>query len=298
MITTPTVLILGAGASLPFGYPTGQALVYQVLNVIKGRADFLQNELQIPFECLEEFDNAFSTCGLSSIDEFLEYRTDLIDLGRVLIALCLIPQEDPRILWAETTDKKNWYKKHLFPAMKTPSLGAFGDNKLSVLTYNYDRSLEHFLLQSLMSTYRHTGDDPAPCWVQLKKIPIVHLHGQLDDLHQRPYSKTLTPEIIKQSAPHIKIIHENIADDPQFTQAHDLLRKAERVYFLGFGYHPVNLERLCLDVLQIRNVASVQGTALNFGRIALDDLKTRTNGQINLIGTDIMNFLRQHVPLT
>ena len=44
----------------------------------------------------------------------------------------------------------------------------------------------------------------------------------------------------------IRVIHEDIDDDPVFKEAHELLRKAECVIFLGFGYHPKNVERLRL----------------------------------------------------
>ncbi|MDP6633756.1 MAG: hypothetical protein QGG42_02570 [Phycisphaerae bacterium] len=276
-------------------YPTGQQLVYDILNIIRGRADFLQNELQIPFQSLDTFAAALSTCGLSSIDEFLEHQTDLIELGRILIALCLMPKEQPDVLWAQSTDKENWYKEHLFPAMKTQSLEDFGKNELSVITYNYDRSLEHFLFQSLFSTYS-TNDDDAPCWRQLEEIPIVHLHGQLDNLYERPYSDTSDPTAIKQSAAKIRIIHEDIASDPQFTQAHDLLREAKRVYFLGFGYNQVNLDRLHFKDIPI-SPSNVLGTMLGFGRIAQQNLKTRTLNRIGLFHCNIMEFFRQYAAL-
>jgi hypothetical protein len=42
----------------------------------------------------------------------------------------------------------------------------------------------------------------------------------------------------------IKIIHESIENEPQFAEAHRLIRNAERVCFLGFGYDQKNVERL------------------------------------------------------
>ena len=36
------------------------------------------------------------------------------------------------------------------------------------------------------------------------------------------------------------------ADDPQFMQARELISTAQRVAFVGFGYHPANLTHLNL----------------------------------------------------
>jgi hypothetical protein len=54
--------------------------------------------------------------------------------------------------------------------------GAFEDNKLSVITFNNDRSLEAFLFLSLQNLY---GFDVKTALERLDKIPIVHLYGSL-----------------------------------------------------------------------------------------------------------------------
>jgi epoxyqueuosine reductase QueG len=42
----------------------------------------------------------------------------------------------------------------------------------------------------------------------------------------------------------MKIIHANeVLADPGLAQAHDILKTARRIIFLGFGYDPVNLGR-------------------------------------------------------
>ena len=65
----------------------------------------------------------------------------------------------------------------------------FGNNKLSIVTFNYDRSLEHYLLNSLMTLHGKTRDE---CAQALKKIPIVHVYGQLGE-HQ--YAKRVISSI-------------------------------------------------------------------------------------------------------
>ncbi len=52
----------------------------------------------------------------------------------------------------------------------------------------------------------------------------------------------------------IKIIHEGIENDPEFTEALELLMAAENIYFLGFGFNETNLKRLRIESLCQPNV--------------------------------------------
>src|SRR5213079_3703208 len=121
--------------------------------------------------------------------------------------------------------------------------------KLSIITFNYDRSLEFFLLNALQSSFNLEYPD---CLTTLNNLPIVHLHGQLgalltnkSDPQYRDFESKVTPEIIDRCSPQIKIIHQvEPSDNPQFTVARALLRHADRICFLGFGYDKTNLDRL------------------------------------------------------
>ena len=61
------------------------------------------------------------------------------------------------------------------------SFEEFGENKLSIITFNYDCSLEHYLLNSLINSHEKTRDE---CAKALTQIPIVHVYCQLGE---RPY---------------------------------------------------------------------------------------------------------------
>jgi len=39
----------------------------------------------------------------------------------------------------------------------------------------------------------------------------------------------------------IKIIYEDIKNDDNFIKAHKLIKEAEGICFLGFGYHSINI---------------------------------------------------------
>ena len=63
------------------------------------------------------------------------------------------------------------------------------------------------------------------------------------------------------------MISENSVDQPQFKQAHSLLRSAEVICFLGFGWDETNLDRLEVNAAENWKVDRKRyGTAYKKGR--------------------------------
>ncbi|HSU53786.1 MAG TPA: hypothetical protein VLT36_06985, partial [Candidatus Dormibacteraeota bacterium] len=83
MIETPTVLILGAGASIPYGFPSGKELVGKVVGGLNSTTtEFFQalracNIAPNPQD-LSKFSEALLFSQRLSVDAFLEYRTDFL----------------------------------------------------------------------------------------------------------------------------------------------------------------------------------------------------------------------------
>ena len=210
------------------------------------------------------------------------------------------------------TPVENWYQD-IFGILNENGFDVFGENKLSIVTFNYDRSLEHFLYESLKNGYNRTDEE---CAQQLKKIPIIHVHGQLGYLPwqiggEDPYyavkfgSSPTTPKDLNRAVKMIKIIHEANEDDDPFFKATNLLEKADRIYILGFGYHPDNLDRLGLRHLEGKK--DLRGTAYNLSlrdqQIALKHMESsihnfhRNGEQVKdgLINKTVYHFLRDHI---
>jgi hypothetical protein len=181
MITTPTVLVLGAGASCPYGFPTGKELKVEICNAFsKPEAEgcqFLSANTNHSADEFLQFGNAFLKSGQSSVDAFLEHRPEFLEVGKLAIAYCLIPREDEeRLYQADEKRGGDWYG-YLSEKLNA-TFEEFGNNELSIITFNYDRSLEHFLLNSLH--YSH-GKKFEECAETLAKIPIIHVYGQLGE---------------------------------------------------------------------------------------------------------------------
>ena len=257
MITRKTVLVLGAGATMPFGFPSGRKLVALIV-------DMLQSDTSPTFELLEshayegeqitEFRKHLASSGRSSVDEFLEYRTDFLSVGKEAIAAALLSFERTASLFDVNMDN-NWYQ-YLFGQLNT-SFEEFGQNELAIITFNYDRSLEHYLFTALKHSY---GKDDEECGERLNNIPIVHVHGKLGRFSWEksrysivPYDASTSPDklglMVGRGGENIKIIHESIEENPEFNEAFELLMAAEHIYFLGFGFHETNLKRLRIESL-------------------------------------------------
>lgn len=255
MISNPVVLVLGAGASSPYGFPVGDRLVHEALFPPAAVSGPLERELDrrgFTKKDVASFRTALEASLTSSIDAFLETRQQFEELGRLIIAYLLMGHEDPTTLFRLERDPsqvETWYGT-LFGLMHTPDWNDFGQNQLSVITYNYDRSFEYCLLRVLEATY---GLEWNECIKILEQhIPIIHLHGTLGELYGRgkdirEYRTDLSTENLDMAVRNIRIVHEIGPGGTQFLKAYEKLEGAKHVVFLGFGYYWKNVQRLRLD---------------------------------------------------
>ena len=150
MLTRPTVLVLGAGASQPFGFPAGATLASDVVVHLRpgyGLFEALNEHSRISEQTIMNFRHRFQTDGNYSIDAFLEGKDEpTVQIGKTAIAYELIRYEDHERLFSF---QDNWLRE-MCSQLRT-SVDKFAKNKLSFITYNYDRSVEHFLFSALNS---------------------------------------------------------------------------------------------------------------------------------------------------
>lgn len=310
MISTNTVLILGAGASAPYGFPLGrplQAQICQQLSPEHHANDHRQVLIGLGHTAndIEDFRNELRHFDLGSVDEFLENNPDYMSLGKLAIASALIPYEDERRLFPPLAPVDHWYKQ-LADALEIQS-EAVCDNQLSVLTFNYDRSLEEYLRTVIRTRRRCSLSEAAEI---LQSIPIIHLYGDLGKLEgttqdAKMYSPDLEPAKVEAAAGSMKIIHESTDRTAEFDQGVELLEKAERIYFLGFGYHPTNVRRLRVfnsewDA-ERKQRQTVSGTTLGieiqeWGPIATEVLHGNFGGRP--FSGDCFSFLRRSARLS
>ncbi len=303
MIEIKTVLILGAGSSYGYKFPLGFELcrlIYQIATSLTNEKEL--KELNTSKEELVAFYQGFRYSGVVSIDEFLSARTEFIELGKKLIAKVLLPFENEMDLFPPFDDSisEDWYR-YLLERMMVDNLEDFSKNKISIITFNYDRSLEQFLYRALMHRFKASSEEISQ---QLKQINIIHPHGQLgllpwqnesgDNSFTVHYMGGPTIANIIAASKGIKIIHEANEDTHEFQKAHELINSADRVFILGFGYHKDNLRRL-----QLRKRIQYQmmlGTVLNMKKEEVGQIIFDSNsvlGQDHLINTSILEFFKE-----
>jgi hypothetical protein len=301
MITTPTALVLGAGASYPYGFPTAKGLKEDICRTFASEKSlpniFRSEECTRPPEQFLQFREAFLRSGQPSVDAFLERRPAFLEVGKLAIAFCLMPFEKEETLYHPDSNRgRDWYE--YLSVKLNSSFEQFGDNKLSIITFNYDRSLEHYLLNSLV--YLH-GKDRDECAKALEKIPIVHVYGQLGE---HPYPKEGSQQYrpdqvqhfryVETAADGIKLYHEEA--DEASARARELLTGAQRICFLGFSYNQFNVARLKLhQPFDLRTL--VMGTARGLEGEEVSDARNRVagaiGGDISLLDVDSLTLLKQ-----
>ncbi len=257
MIDIPVVLVLGAGASHPYGFPLGRDLVDEAITNSSGLKPILAEIHDALPRRLEAFLRALDTARPTSIDAFLEARHPQFEYeGKAVIAYHLMKKEDEKKLDTVPRDE-DWYQHFLYEMLHINDYNNIGFSRISILTYNYDRSLEYFVFKRL----RGLGHSEEACRKAVEALYIRHLHGQIGYLPEidgkgRRYEPRVDAARLKLAIDGIRVIHEPVVEnDPIFFEPYIWLRQAKNVIFLGFGYLDKNVERLNLQENRMTNTS-------------------------------------------
>jgi hypothetical protein len=276
MIRTNTVFILGAGASKPYGYPTAAELRTNICNDFPGMIKNLSfapapvsasiRKARMIHEA-ELLADKFKKSSTPSIDLFLARNPEYSDIGRSAIVTCILKKEKASHFREDMDDKyisQDWYS-YIFHKMteeliEPGSFEQFKENRVTFITFNYDRSLEFFLHQSLSNSFgRAPGKEIV---AQLNEIPILHVYGSVDRLPWQgdgsDYSANYSSLEVERMSKNINIVYEGSANDLRIRSA---IEKSEQIFFLGFGYATENLKVLGIQK-RLSRVQRIHGTAL------------------------------------
>jgi hypothetical protein len=247
LIRSRTVLILGAGASKPYGLPLGSELRDDVLNVLKGLDIPAYNLILRRCEAskmeFENFCTDLAQSGYSSVDAFLEERQEWTNIGKLAMAFSLLLAESraKKKLFPPHQPKDHWYEV-LWSRLKAPSWPEFKNQPVSIVTFNYDRSLEHYLSGVLTNNY---SIEPEIVW---DALPILHVHGSLGK-YNGSFGLPITEEMHKMASDSIRIVHETDLKHSGFIQVREMLSATRLLLFIGFGYHQANMRKLGLGIM-------------------------------------------------
>jgi hypothetical protein len=146
-------------------------------------------------------------------------------------------------------------------------------DNVAFVIFNYDRCLEHFLVNALQLVYGMGQNEAA---ATLLDCHIIHPYGVIADL---PFEGTGIPFGADDKYEYdcfppsdgVKIFTEQIAAGEMLQQLHAELIQAEQIVFLGFGYLDENIT--LLRPAKKMNLKPVFGTAAGMSESSIDAIK-------------------------
>jgi hypothetical protein len=298
MIKLDTTFVVGAGASVDYGFPLGEQLTKQIAEALnfKGGSsnsqakELIRNAIMVGCQrpdVQRDFRQLFGQARAlqaalttaSSIDAFLENHPDTPDfelLGKIAIAACLAVAEHGSDLRSrhpgETIDlarvENSWlarlFKTVIAPGVPRASVERIFDH-VSFIVFNYDRCIEHYFEHAIASHFML--DLPTAATIVQKHLRIVHPYGDLAALHGddasvifghefRPETHAAGDTIYAMSR---RLLTFTESKKAQGAEAKDMIRKAQRLVFLGFGFGEQNVDLLRVSSAVQQTRATVKG---------------------------------------
>jgi hypothetical protein len=302
VIRAKTVFVVGAGASCELNFPSGAKLLSDIAAALDIRfADYERrsgdDRIFAAFEELARQPDGrrgdanpylyaswrirdAAQLGLS-IDNIINQLDDdpLVPVcGKLAIAREILQAERKSVLMPEghspgqislSSLRPTWLGRFMQLAAQDvvrSKLDAIFENA-SIISFNYDRSVRQFLPFGLMSQFAVAE---AEARALAKTIPIFHPYGSLGPLPWETPQGIGTPYGAADDASltgiqaSLRTFTEQVEDDEALDGMRAALNSAERVIFLGFGYHRQNMELLSGGVVGFAR--RVFGTSLGLSK--------------------------------
>lgn len=280
METRRLVFVIGAGASKAFGdiMPIGSQLAERIerqlsqefagdTSAAKGP---IASALSVPpggmttklFEAARAVRSGL--IHQASIDNLLhEWSQDspeMVLVGKLAIAYLIFKAEEGSALgsfkgnelekaFSAIGQLRNSWPGYLMQNLKRETTrrrdvaDVFSD--IGFVVFNYDRCLEQYLFWA----FRSAGLSKDAAVEALSGIPVLHAYGTLGQLpfmagaeEHVPFGASST--YLKKAAEGIKTYTEENHDPDHVARIRHMVHHAGRLVFLGFGYHPKNLDLL------------------------------------------------------
>lgn len=275
MLPSKTVFVLGAGASKEVGLPLGEELKKIIATMLDLRFDLPaipigKGDLRIFKMLIQAFPQAINDylgagwrirdgVGLSaSIDDFIDTHRDdknLVVCGKIAIAAAILDAERHSKLHFERTNVNNtinfesigdtWYPA--FYKVLSTGIGKndLGDllNNATVVSFNYDRCIEHFLVHAIASHYQIPRDEAHEL---ARKLPVYHPYGSVGEYFASPglsFGSLELPSLDK-ILNSLRTYTEEVAEGESISAIREAVSQAEVLVFLGNAYHQNNLKLL------------------------------------------------------
>ena len=287
MIRSKTVFVIGAGASRDLGFPGGPELLQNIvsafdihfdqftkqpksgdrtlLEAIKiktgGRVGFDVPQANLLLQAGRRIMR--SSAGGDSIDNVIDQADDeplVAEAGKLAIALQILRAEAAsKLASAKAKDSfslddfsDTWlygFVRLIRVDTRKSKLETMFEN-VSVITFNYDRTLEYFLPLALRQVYDLT---PAEAARYAGQLPVFHPYGMVG----KPVGEAGLPGSVPFGSIHVDDIPtiadslvtfgERVEQNEEVLTLKSHVAQARHVVFLGFGFHRQNMALITPD---------------------------------------------------
>lgn len=243
-----TLIITGAGSSIPYGMPTTSDLTSEIIGHSKkllGVYDLKGKEGDDLNRHLIALLQSFKRSGSESIDQFL-MNPELakqygLNAKRCLAYRLLLRQKSAvAALFPGADNPSGDWLRYLFGRMGDgciSSQGFIGNNSVSFVTFNYDVLIEAYQTSVLKHRWEYESERLP--------FPVHHIYGKISDNYDIDYLNSLTLDgaLVDSAAEMINVISENERTDKS-QELSELFSDSEIVLVTGFGWMPENMKQL------------------------------------------------------
>lgn len=280
------VLVIGAGASREVNLPVGEELKHAIASSLSFRVvnhgygieggdskimEAMYQLVQQPGNQRGDVNPYLRAASLikdampqaQSIDNFIDsHKSDarIAQCGKLAIASCILKAERSSAL---RVDRSNIYNKINFAGVSNTWFNGLFQlivqscqkaeiadrlKKLAVISFNYDRCLEHFLHSALQNYYSMSTEEATAA---LAHLQVFHPYGTVgalpwsDPSRGVDYGGEPSSHQLNALAAQLRTFTEST--DPtssEIVRLRSTLSSADRIAYLGFAFHPLNLELL------------------------------------------------------
>jgi hypothetical protein len=321
MFRNNTVIIVGSGASKEVGLPTGEGLKkiiakllqFRVTNGIREGGDdsifkaigYLSgsggNQKTVYSQYIQAAKRIVNGMPQAiSIDNFLDSNQGdekLITCGKLAIVQAILEAERTSHFYPEKIrfgDKINfanieetWFTRFIQLLTEYCKVEEVSErlSHITFIVFNYDRCIEHYLYYALQNYY---GIEKEQSINILSALKIYHPYGKVGDLPWVTSNNCIgfggNPNFkqLLDISSQIKTFTEST--DPNISEIEIIwksISQANIILYLGFAYHPLNLDLLTPKVKNPEGKGST---------ISIGTAKGLSNDSINLIKRDLSNI--------
>jgi hypothetical protein len=271
MIRKRTVLILGAGASFECGMPLGPDLKSRVAKAVNFKAHLgrpTDGEPKLSSALNQRYGadaNNHRRAGrelaaiipsFKSIDDALHYlrdRPEIVELGKAAIVNEILGAEFNSLLSAHDGEPDihrvdaYWLPQFFQLALSGLELKNIGQAfaKVTIINFNYDRVVEHYLFWALQRRAAVTGPNAATL---VNELEVIRPYGSVGPLDWQDMSggigfgdTNISSEKLFELATSIRTFTEQ-CEVHLPKQIETVLNSAEVLIVVGFGFHLQNME--------------------------------------------------------